>query len=256
MSKNVKSIVLVAVTICCTVMLFTLPPISQDTSYHNFADQRNFFGIANFCNVISNLPFLAFGLMGLYHWLVENKKLSPNSIANLILFSGVIGIGLGSAYYHFNPSNKTLVWDRIPMTVTFMAFFSIVISRYLNKRWGAILLFPLLILGIASVLSWYNGEIKGAGDLRLYALVQFYPMIAIPIIIFMYSTPKAARVDILVIIVLYVVAKFFEHGDAGIFNVGEIISGHSVKHLFASGSILIMLRMVKREQTNSVYISG
>jgi hypothetical protein len=45
--------------------LLLLPPIPQDQSYHQFADQRTIFGIPNFWNVVSNLPFLAVGAAGL-----------------------------------------------------------------------------------------------------------------------------------------------------------------------------------------------
>ena len=43
------------------VALLPLPPLLQDQTYHQFADQRELFGIPNFWNVISNLPFVAVG---------------------------------------------------------------------------------------------------------------------------------------------------------------------------------------------------
>ena len=45
--------------------LLLLSPIPQDQSYHQFADQRTMFGIPNFWNVVSNIPFLAVGAAGL-----------------------------------------------------------------------------------------------------------------------------------------------------------------------------------------------
>jgi hypothetical protein len=45
--------------------LLLLPTISQDQSYHQFADQRNLLGVPNFWNVVSNLPFIAVGAAGL-----------------------------------------------------------------------------------------------------------------------------------------------------------------------------------------------
>src|SRR4029077_7804963 len=41
--------------------LLLLPPILQDQSYHRFADERTLFGIPNFWNVVSNVPFIAVG---------------------------------------------------------------------------------------------------------------------------------------------------------------------------------------------------
>lgn len=163
-----------------------------------------------------------------------------SSWALVIFFIGVTGIGLGSAYYHYNPSNSTLVWDRIPMTVAFMSFFSIVVGRYVNNRAGALLLFPLVILGVASVFTWYAGELQGHGDLRLYAIVQFYPTIAIPLIIVMYPTPSSTKIKIAAIIIFYGIAKICEAQDDVIFSAGEILSGHSWKHLFAAISIALI----------------
>ena len=45
--------------------LLLVPPILQDQSYHQFADQRTILGVPNFWNVVSNLPFLAVGAVGL-----------------------------------------------------------------------------------------------------------------------------------------------------------------------------------------------
>ena len=225
--------------------MFFQAPIPQNQAYHHFADTRTILSISNFWNVISNLPFLILGIAGLYKSDVFKNPVERSSIPYIILCIGIAGIGLGSGYYHFIPSNASLVWDRIPMTITFMSFFSIVISRYVNYKAGMFLLLPLLILGVISVLTWYYGELHGAGDLRLYALVQFYPMIIIPLIIFIYPTPRQIKIELLGLILVYVVAKVFEHYDDYVYSVGQIISGHSLKHLFAAVSIFIMLQMNK-----------
>ncbi|MBT3812899.1 MAG: hypothetical protein HOE45_04700 [Gammaproteobacteria bacterium] len=35
----------------------------------------------------------------------------------------LILVAAGSSYYHWNPNNQTLVWDRLPMTICFMSLF-------------------------------------------------------------------------------------------------------------------------------------
>jgi hypothetical protein len=232
-----------------------LPPIAQDPLFHKFADTRTIFTIPNFYNVISNVPFLVLGIVGLYTFF-KNNKLSTASFAILTLFIGVTGIGAGSAYYHLNPTNATLVWDRIPMTITFMSFFAIIIGNYINERWNFILLLPMLIIGVASVLTWYYGELNGQGDLRLYILVQFFPMLAIPLIVFMYPTPRIMRIEIIATIILYAIAKFFENKDAAIFNAGQILSGHTIKHLFAAAAVFYILQVVKRKSDTPVVAAG
>jgi hypothetical protein len=47
-----------ALTVASLSAPLLLPPISQDQSYHQFADQRTILGIPNFWNVVSNFPLL------------------------------------------------------------------------------------------------------------------------------------------------------------------------------------------------------
>ena len=56
--------VLAGVTIVAALLVSLLPPFPQDPGYHRFSDQRTFFGIPNFWNVISNLPFLLVAIGG------------------------------------------------------------------------------------------------------------------------------------------------------------------------------------------------
>jgi hypothetical protein len=39
--------------------------------------------------------------------------------ATLALFLGIFLTGFGSSYYHWNPNDDTLFWDRLPMTLCF-----------------------------------------------------------------------------------------------------------------------------------------
>jgi len=245
-NDKTRAVILLMTTVLLVCFIFQMDPISQDPSYHHFADNRVMMAIPNFYNVISNLPFVLLGLTGLIFFFRDNT-FSVYTLPVFTLFIGVTTIGLGSAYYHLYPNNATLVWDRIPMTITFMSFFSIIISTYINKLWGAILLTPLVILGIASVVIWYLGELNGAGDLRLYALVQFYPMIVIPLILFVYPTSRKIKLQVLSIIVTYGIAKIFEKYDVQVLEAGQLISGHSLKHLFAAISILLIVRLVRQQ---------
>ena len=91
------------------IALLPLPPLLQNQDYHQFADQRELFGIPNFWNVVSNLPFIAIGAAGLL-------RFHHNAIS-LVLFTGIFLTGFGSSYYHLDPNDSTLFWDRLPMTL-------------------------------------------------------------------------------------------------------------------------------------------
>lgn len=137
--------------ICLSALvgLALLGPLPQDPLYHQFADQRPLLGIANFLDVISNLPFVIIGLLGLGYLAPGCLRrgrpaggLPPLLLHYRIFFVGVLLTGLGSGYYHLAPDNHTLVWDRLPMTIAFMAFFAALVGESLSLRAGRLLLWP------------------------------------------------------------------------------------------------------------------
>ena len=218
-------------------LLFALTsPIPQDPIYHLFVDGRQLFAVPNSWNVVSTLPLLLVGVWGL---LYVNKHGHDVCVPELVLsyrvfFVGILLTACGSAYYHLMPSNESLVFDRLPMTIGFAGLFSIVTGEFVSVRIGRRLLIPLLVIGIASVAFWAITESRGVGDLRPYALVQFLPMLLIPVILVVYRRASESARYFWVMIAFYVVAKLCEHFDAEIFSLGEIVSGHTLKHLFAS----------------------
>lgn len=253
-NRNQRLIILGIITAGCIIAAFVMKPIPQDEAYHHFADTREFLGIPNFWNVISNLPFLAVGLTGLA---LLAKACKGMLLPYSVLFAGIFLTGIGSAYYHLTPNNNTLIYDRIPMTIVFMSLLAATVSETISKRLGIVLLIPLLTLGIGSVLYWHITESRGKGDLRLYGLVQFYPVLFIPLVLIMFpSAQSRSGVRELVWVVLwYLIAKIFEHLDWQVYSVGHIVSGHTLKHLAAAVSTWYLVRMFKSKYRSQVYPS-
>ena len=158
------------------VGLLLLPPITQDQNYHDFADQRTILGIPHFWNVVSNFPFIAVGVAGVWQF-----RRDP---AIALLFLGILMTGFGSAYYHLDPNDRTLFWDRLPMAIGFMAILAMADRGTAGRKAGAILLWPLIAIGVFSILLW-----RWTGDLRLYGWVQFFPCLALPVL-FLLFPPK------------------------------------------------------------------
>lgn len=216
--------------------LFFIDPIPQDPKYHLFADARTVLGIPNFANVISNFLFVIYGALGL---ISINRAKYSNYLPSLkkaywFLFFGIFLTGFGSAYYHWLPTNATLVWDRLPMAVAFMALFTIIIGEQVEEELALKVFGPLLIFGIFSIAYWYFTEQKGLGDLRIYVLVQFLPILIIPLLLLFYPSPYNTSLPIWLAIAMYALAKAFELSDRFIYELGLGISGHSIKHIFAA----------------------
>lgn len=236
--------ILLLIAVASLILAFYSGPIPQNPSYHEFSDTIIIFGIPNALNVLSNLPFLLVGILGVWkiRELKSNSVIIENRIAYQILFFAIALVAFGSGYYHLWPENNTLLWDRLPMTLAFMSLFSIVISEFISIRWGSYLLFPLLISGLMSVTYWHFTELNGIGDLRWYGLVQFYPMLAIPVILVLFPPSFTKKSAFWWVIFAYFLAKILEYYDHFFHSLLSVISGHSLKHIVAAIGLYVLVR--------------
>ena len=247
MTLNIKEFILIAIAIIMVLLFFLLArPIEQQQSYHRFADKRTFLGVPNCLNVISNIPFVIIGLMGGIYVviLIARGGGFASLISYMIFFAGVFLTGFGSVCYHLNPNNETLVWDRLAMTIVFSGFFCLVLSEQISVTAGVALLLPLLILGLFSVFYWKWTEDRGRGDLRLYGVVQFLPLLLTPLILVMYDGPADFMFYIVALLICYLFAKLFEALDSILYSFGNMVSGHTLKHLFAAAGAFCPLLML------------
>lgn len=222
--------------------VMSLDPIPQDLAYHDFADQRTMLGIPNALDVLSNLPFLLVGYLGLRHCL--RADLGAGRAAWLVLFAGVALVSVGSAYYHWAPDNGTLVWDRLPMTVGFMGLFAALLGEYVHESVARRGLLPLVLVGAASVFYWHWTD-----DLRPYAWVQFFPLLTIPAVMLLFRARHTHGWLLLVALAWYLGAKVTEHFDDEIFALaGGIVGGHAIKHVLAALGGYSLLVMLQRRQ--------
>jgi hypothetical protein len=227
--RNLPVVALSGLMAASLAGLLMLPSIPQDQGYHQFADERTMFGIPNFWNVVSNVPFIAIGAAGLWRF--------RDNPATIVLFLGFVLTGIGSSYYHWNPNDGTLLWDRLPMTLSFAAILGLAVQERVNARGGAILLWPALAIGFFSLLLW-----RWTDDLRLYFWVQFFPGLAV-LLLFLLCPPKYTGTYYWIMAAaLYALAKVFEFSDAAIYSAGYFLSGHTLKHLAAAAACFAILR--------------
>ncbi|MDQ3190989.1 MAG: alkaline phytoceramidase [Bacteroidota bacterium] len=246
MQIKYKNWILPGSAIIAAFILLLIGPIAQNQEYHDFTDKRMFFGIPNFMDVITNIPFLFIGIAGLI--VVFNSGSKKHTLKKICftLFIGFVLLCFGSGYYHYTPSDFPLVFDRIPIAIIFMSFFSIFIYDYIGNYTGLRSFYFLNFIGIASVIYWYFSGITGNGDLRLYALVQFYPVIAIPLILIFYKHPFNYTREVILIFIAFGIAKITEGLDEQIYSITGFISGHSIKHIFMTIAGVFLVFMIKK----------
>ena len=190
-------------------------------------------------DVLSNLAFLAVGVYGL--------TLSRR-VPYVVFFIAAILTAIGSAYYHLAPDDARLVWDRLPMTIAFIALLTAIASERIGiSSWWLI---PLIALGVFSVAYW-----SWTGDLRAYVAVQFGSLILLVLLLSLYPAPDSSY--LWVGVAAYAAAKVFEFADQQVFAIGHIISGHTLKHLTAAGGmfcVALMLRARSRPERSDAWV--
>src|SRR5262249_2925466 len=227
-----NSLIILAVL---TVLLFSsipfIPRIPQPLEFHNFADQRSWLGIPNFGNVISNLPFAIFGVMGLAFLFRPSStglfRDPRERIPWSFFFLGFFLTAFGSAYYHWHPGNSTLVWDRLPMTIAFTSLIASLFAERISLRAGLFTLGPLLFLGAASVIYWHFSELHARGDLRFYFAVQACTFLLTLLCLFLFRSPYTRSSDLGLAALSYFVAILLEQFDRRVFVALHFVSGHT-----------------------------
>ena len=227
--QNRPLLVLLGLMAGSLAILLLFPPILQNQSYHDFADTRTVLGVPNFWNVVSNVPFVLVGAVGFAR--------CRHDVTNTIIFGGIFLTGFGSSYYHWAPNDGTLFWDRLPMALAFMALLAGAIGERVSARAGAVLLWPLVAMGVLSLLVW-----GWSGDLRLYGWVQFFTVVALPAMFLLLPAKYTGTGYWIVAAILYLLAKLFEYFDGQIYSLSQAVSGHTLKHLAAAASCFMILR--------------
>ncbi len=222
------------------------PAVPQPLAYHEFADQRSFLEIRNFFDVASNGAFLITGIIGLivvWHRLGHFER-RAESIPYFIFFLGVALTAFGSAYYHLAPDNESLFWDRLPMTIAFMSLIAAQLNERFGLRFGLNSLVPLLALGAASVVYWIATERSGAGNVLPYVALQAYAVGALLFLAVGYPSRYTRGSDLYGVFAAYLLAKVLEFFDREVLAMGQLVSGHSLKHVTAAIAALLVCRML------------
>ena len=222
------------------------PRVAQDPAYHLFADQRAVFGVANGGDVWSNLGFAIAGALGLAVVFGSRRRFDhpAERWPYAALFAGTLLTAIGSAYYHLAPDNGRLVWDRLPMTVGFMGLVAAVVAERVSLSASRRLLVPLLTIGAASVWYWHWTEAAGAGDLRFYGVVQFGSLLLVVLMLALFPSRYGGTAFFWIALAIYATAKLFELLDRQIFAAGQIVSGHTLKHVAAAAAIGCVVAML------------
>lgn len=203
---------------------------------HPFVDARSWWGVPNTLDVLSNLPLVLVGWVGLA--MQRRRSLPmPTSGALSMFLVGLLLSGIGSAVYHWAPDSATLVVDRLGMAVAFAGVLGLAIAERVGQAPARLTLMVSLTLAIVSaVLPWTHGNVMP------WTVVQFGGIALIGWAATRPTVDGALGIRFWVLIAAYALAKLLELGDEAVFRAtGEWVSGHSLKHVAAACAALPIL---------------
>lgn len=196
---------------------------------HPFVDARPLWGIPNAIDVLSNAPLSLAGLLGLLT--LHGRMLQGATRTALrMFFTGLLVTGFGSAWYHWAPDAAGLVADRLGMAVTFAGALALAVADRVGQAPARPTLWVTFMAAVLSaVLPFTHGNVLP------WAVVQFGGVALIVWAAWQRPASGAMGVRIGVLIAWYALAKALELGDVAVFHAtGDMVSGHSLKHLAAA----------------------
>lgn len=238
---------LLSLTVLALAVLLLSPPLPQPLAYHDFADARPSHGLPNVLNVASNALFLAVAALGLRRLLAAPSGGRAVASAYWLLFLALAATGIGSAYYHVAPDNARLFWDRLPMTQAFAAFMALTAAECLGAVAGRHLLLPLALAGLGAVLWWPLSAAIGRENVLPYFVFQGWAILAVVLLVVLSPPSPDRRRPLLWAMALYGAALVAELLDRPLFNLGQIVSGHTLKHALAALAVYQVVRMMRAE---------
>lgn len=244
-------------SICALIALACFGPfVSQPADHHHFADARTLLGVPYAMDVLSNLPFALWALLGAWAlWRVVPGSLSVAETAcSALFFAGLLATTAGSSFYHLRPDDAGLVIDRLGMVIAFAGLLGLAVAGRISARAGVLTALAFMLAGPASVWVWAT-----SGDVFPWVVAQGGAMLLVLALAALPTLPGALKIRLGVLIACYAVAKLFELADHQVYEwSGHLLSGHSIKHIaasFAAWPVLSVLRealhMATREASSA-----
>lgn len=223
---------LLAAGLAMVLLAWLAPPLAQPALYHAFADQRSWLGLPFAMDVLSNLPFAGFGLAGLLclrRLPATQLGAAQRSLAALF-FGGLVLTAVCSAWYHWQPDDAGLAVDRFGMAVAIAGLLGLAVAGRISARAGVLTALAVLLLGPFSLWVW-----AVSGNVLPWGVLQFGSLALLLALAWVKPLPGALAVRWGVVILIYAVAKVLEQEDSVVFELaGQVVSGHSLKHVAAA----------------------
>jgi len=238
---------ILVVLVSATLAALFLHRMPQAPEYHLFADVRTCFGIPNFFNVLSNAAFAFVGAAVLM-WLCRKRNMPRDQFVDrgeialfAALYVSAFFISFGSAYYHWAPDNPRLFWDRLPMSLTAAAFVAIVVADRFGSRIGLRVYMSIAAVSVAALIYWRATMVPGPDNVWPYFVTLYGSLLNAVAVMALFKSRYTGALRVWAAVALFVVSMAFDARlDAPLFALGQVISGHTLKHLLAAIALSVL----------------
>ncbi len=247
-----ESVLLAACAALLALAVFG-PSLAQPASQHAFADHSTWLGIPHAMDVLSNLPFLAWGLAGL----IAVKRIPALAVSGAqrataaLFFAGLLVTAAASSWYHLRPDDAGLLLDRGGMALAFAGLLGLAVADRISGRAGLAVAGGVLVLGPVSAGVW-----AATGNVLPWAVVQFGGMLLVCVLALRRPADGALGLRLGMVIGIYALAKLLELADHQVLEATSgIVSGHSLKHIaaaFAAWPVMNALERMRRARHNAI----
>lgn len=233
LSRRAHVALLAATALAVAALLLAWGPVSLSTRMHEFVDQRTVWGIPNGLNVLSHLPLLPVGLLGLWRL---SRLPSHEPLRNIwaAFFISQILATVGGMFYHLQPASTYFIVDQIPRSAACALFACAFLAERVDARLGSMRAIFLALAFVGFGLTWWGltHEWVGRGDLRLLLWLELAPVTLVAAGAWSLSGRLLSRQDWWRSQFSFVLAQLLELFDAEVFALTEgVVSGHSLRHL-------------------------
>ncbi len=244
MRRDTRIRIVACAVVVVAALLFSGEPW-EPLDPHTFADTRSLAGVPNAADLLSSFAIVFVGLSGVrLCWGGITAELPgfpvrAETLVWLLFFGAVALTGAGSAFYHADPADDTIFWDRLPLSLALAAYIAAALTERVGLREGLLTLPVLLVFAMLSVFF------SSPGDLRYYIALQTVAVLIVPLLCALLAGPYTRAPDWYAAAGLYVLAKIAELCDHMVYALGQVVSGHTLKHLLTAAAVFVLVRMLR-----------
>jgi hypothetical protein len=211
-------------------------PVVLTDNAHRYADQREFAGIPNALDVLSNLPLIAAGAWGWTATRVSRWSALMRRVWRRF-FTSIATLGIASLLYHAAPGDFGFALTQLCVAASFSLLLLCFLAERVNARFAGLQACFIACAAsmLAAALWWFDAPSPGSGDLRGLLLLQTLPVLLVPAGALALCGRQTTMCDWIAMLCLYGIGRLCGLADTAVLQTTGAVGGHALMHLACAG---------------------